>query len=676
MKLNPKKCVFGVASRKFLGFMITHRGIEANPDKIQALATMELPRTKKEVQKLMGRVAALNRFMSRAADRSFPFFKVLRGSQSFEWNEECEKAFQELKQTLTSLPILTKSEPGDTLLLYLAVSQNAVSGVLVKEVNRAQQPIYYISKVLLDAETRYTLAEQLALALIVATRKLHQYFQSHPIMAIELGEFDLEFKPCLSIKAQGLANFIAKLIPRPRGPDESSSTTTNVLANFHGWRSNSLGSGVGVIITGPDMLIDIQCALKFKFEATNNEVEYKAIIIAMELVINLELESIKIFSDSQLVRCEIVKIARADNLKADAISRLVFMEVDGLDRAIHIRLVTETNINPTIEVMDIDHESSWMDPIVDFITNDNLPEDPQAARNDRLKAPRYCIIDGVLFCRSLTLLYLRCFKPSVSSQALAKVHEGVCENHQGARALALKLIRYGYYWPTMKKDAVEYVKECDKCPRFGIPKVLITNYSRQLDNVQFKDFCSNLGVDHCLTSISHPRSNVLAEVTNRIILQDLRTRIGDVRGSWSDELPSILWTYRISHRTITVEIPFMLAFKIEAIIPIEIRLPSRRRLNLEEAGHTTEHLDLLEEVCDQAALRMVSYQDRTTKHFNRKVRPRRFKVRDLVLRRAKAAGHAPGKLGPVWERPFEVIRRLPGGEFSLKDTSKRPLPRS
>ncbi|XP_022895282.1 uncharacterized protein LOC111409467 [Olea europaea var. sylvestris] len=158
-----------------------------------------------------------------------------------------------------------------------------------------------------------------------------------------------------------------------------------------------------------------------------------------------------------------MKIARANNSKADALSRLVFMGVDRLDRRVHVRFLTEPSINPTVGVMDIDHEPSWIDPIVDFITNGNLPENPRAARNIRSKVPRYCIINGVLFHRNLTLSYLRCLKPSESSQALEEVHEGVCRNHQGARALTFKLIRYGYYWPTMKKDAAEYVKKCDKC---------------------------------------------------------------------------------------------------------------------------------------------------------------------------------------------------------------------
>ena len=91
MKLNPRKCVFGVASSKFLGFMVSQRGIEANSEKVQAIINMVSPWTIKEVQKLIGRIATLNRFISRAMDKCLSFFKTLK--QAFAWTDECEAAF-------------------------------------------------------------------------------------------------------------------------------------------------------------------------------------------------------------------------------------------------------------------------------------------------------------------------------------------------------------------------------------------------------------------------------------------------------------------------------------------------------------------------------------------------------------------------------------------------------
>ena len=109
MKLNPSKCVFGVTAGKFLGFMVSQRGIEVNPEKVPAILELEPPRTVKAVQSLNGKVAALNRFVSKATDKCLPFFRVLR--KSFEWMDECQKAFDDLKKYLSSPPLLSPSMP-------------------------------------------------------------------------------------------------------------------------------------------------------------------------------------------------------------------------------------------------------------------------------------------------------------------------------------------------------------------------------------------------------------------------------------------------------------------------------------------------------------------------------------------------------------------------------------
>jgi hypothetical protein len=105
-KLNPEKCVFGVSAGKLLGFLVSHRGIKANPDKILAIEAMRPPARLEDVQRLTGSLAALSRFISRLAERALPFFKLMRGSGPFTWTEEAEQAFQEMKQYLTSLPVL------------------------------------------------------------------------------------------------------------------------------------------------------------------------------------------------------------------------------------------------------------------------------------------------------------------------------------------------------------------------------------------------------------------------------------------------------------------------------------------------------------------------------------------------------------------------------------------
>ena len=134
IKLNPSKCTFGVSSGKFLGFMVSHKGIEANSDKIQVILNMEPLRYIKEAQSLTRRVAALNRFVSKATDKCLPFFKVLK--KAFEWMDECQETFQDLKTYLTTTPLLSPSVPSEELYLHLVVSSHAVSSTLIKEEGR------------------------------------------------------------------------------------------------------------------------------------------------------------------------------------------------------------------------------------------------------------------------------------------------------------------------------------------------------------------------------------------------------------------------------------------------------------------------------------------------------------------------------------------------------------
>ena len=115
MKLNPSKCAFGVTAGKFLGFMVSHRGIEVNPEKVRAIMELSPPKTVKEVQCLNGKIAVLNRFVSRVMDKYLPFFRTLK--KSFEWTDECQQSYENLKVYLSSPPLLIPSRPGEELYL-------------------------------------------------------------------------------------------------------------------------------------------------------------------------------------------------------------------------------------------------------------------------------------------------------------------------------------------------------------------------------------------------------------------------------------------------------------------------------------------------------------------------------------------------------------------------------
>ena len=132
LRLNASKCSFGVGSGNFLGYMVTHRRIEVNPDQIKAINNLQPPRNPKEVQKLTRMMVALNQFISRLADRCRPFFLLLRKWKKFEWSDECVVAFQQLKQYLSHPPIMSSPVVDEVLFAYIVVAIYAISFVLIQ----------------------------------------------------------------------------------------------------------------------------------------------------------------------------------------------------------------------------------------------------------------------------------------------------------------------------------------------------------------------------------------------------------------------------------------------------------------------------------------------------------------------------------------------------------------
>jgi hypothetical protein len=160
LRLNPEKYVFGIHKGKVPGCLVSTKVIEANPDKIKVLIEMQDPVCMKDVQKLRGRVVALNRFIPRAAERSLPFFQVLRSTKIFQWSETQKQAFQELKDYLSNMTKVCPPEPRSPLLLYVSASNSVVSAVLVQEKEEEgklkQIPVYFTSQALSGSKIFYS----------------------------------------------------------------------------------------------------------------------------------------------------------------------------------------------------------------------------------------------------------------------------------------------------------------------------------------------------------------------------------------------------------------------------------------------------------------------------------------------------------------------------------------
>ncbi|GFY95589.1 hypothetical protein Acr_10g0009740 [Actinidia rufa] len=197
--------------------------------------------------------------------------------------------------------------------------------------------------------------------------------------------------------------------------------------------------------------------------------------------------------------------------------------------------------------------------------------------------------------------------------------------------------------------------------RFGIPKVIISNNTRQFDNDKFRLFCSDLAISHHFSSPGHPQANGQVEVTNRTILRNLKARLERLKSEWAEHLPSVLWAYHTTSRIPTGETPYSMVFGTESVIPVEIGMPSFRTSNFDKESNEAElrlNLDLLEEKREKAELRQMAYKCQVAKYYNQRVKHRSFLPGDLVLRKVTLSTKEPnaGKLGLTWEGPYKVIK--------------------
>jgi ribonuclease HI len=341
LKLNPEKCVFGVKKGKFLGCLVSTKGIEANRSKIKAILRMEPPSTKKEAQRLAGRLDSLNRFISRSAERNLSFFVILKSAEVFQWGPAQQKAFEELKQYLIDLTTLTPPASGAPLLLYVAASHSEVSVALVQEKLegqiKKQAPVYFVSEVLSLSKKNYTELEKVLYAVLMASRKLRHYFQafhiivpsSQPLKDImrnreatgrigkwvaELNKFSIDYVHRSSIQSQALADFIADWTLGAQ--EEEANKDAKAWTVFCDGSWGTFGAGAAVVLVVPSKVRTCY-AVKLDFSCTNNIAEYAALLLGLRKLKAMGIRRAVLKTDSQVISGHVGKSCRARDPKLE-----------------------------------------------------------------------------------------------------------------------------------------------------------------------------------------------------------------------------------------------------------------------------------------------------------------------------------------------------------------------
>ena len=253
--------------------------------------------------------------------------------------------------------------------------------------------------------------------------------------------------------------------------------------------------GIGVIITTPDGEM-LKYGVQLKFSATNNEAEYERILTGLRLGKVLGAKKLLVQNYSKLVigqikgeyeikeermqkylrltkhltqefnKVEFVQIPRSQNMEADEVSKLASSE----EWEISMGLAMKVQKHPSIEevpTFTIQSANSWMTSIISFLQDEHLPQNTEEAKKIKKRVARFTILNDTLYKRGFSMPYMKCVDEEEDKYILEEIHEGICGDHAGPRSLVKKVIRTGYFWPTMQVDAVELVKKCDKCQRYG-----------------------------------------------------------------------------------------------------------------------------------------------------------------------------------------------------------------
>jgi ribonuclease HI len=667
LSLNPKKSLFAMMEGKLLGHIVSAEGVRIDPSRVEAIQTLSLPRSKKEVQAFLGKINFLRRFVSNFAELVKHITTMLRKGNEVRWTAEPRASFDRIKKALTEAPVLISPDYSKDFLIFSFASWDTVAAVLLqKNEEGREQPIAFFSRALRDAESRYEIMEKQAYALVKALKafrvyvlhsKVTTYVPSASVKDIlvqpdvdgkrgrwiaKILEFDLEIKPTKLVKGQGLAKLLAE--------------------------SNCEALGVSFINT------------------------------------------------------------RSGSQQAESPSQC---SQDGLSLA----------------------ECAWYRDILYFLQELKPPDGmgKRKARALKLKAVRYCLIDQTLYWKDPLGVFLRCLDPQEAQKVTFDFHSGLCGGHHFWKTTAHKILRAGYYWPTLFPDVCREIRACTKCQkfsgkqqlkslplkpivspapfqqwgldfigeihppssgqhrwiltatdyftkwievvptrsashkviisflediiaRFGCPSRIVTDNAASFRSEPLIKFCEQFQISLVHSTPYYPQGNGLAESSNKSLIRIIKRILEDNKRAWDSKLKFSLWADRVTTKKSLGTSSFQLVYGAEAVFPTQLALPVAKFFQDYEGepDHMIRRIHQIVEVQqirEQVRDAAYSHQQKIKQAFDRKVRKKEFEIGDLVFKwdapRQDKGKH--NKFDALWIGPFKISEIFSNNTYGLQD---------
>ncbi|XP_074277586.1 uncharacterized protein LOC141601220 [Silene latifolia] len=428
-----------------------------------------------------------------------------------------------------------KKATGKPLVLYIAAQERSLGAMCAQEIeDRKERALYYLSRTFVGAELNYSPIEKICLALVFAIQKLRHYMQaytihvvskaepikyilSRPVLsgrlakwAVLLKQYDLVFVSQKAVKGQTIADFFADH-PVPAEweiSDDLPGEEMFYVDVLHPWQmyfdgaTRKDGAGAGVIFVTPQNHL-----MPYSFSPTqlcsNNMVEYQALILGLQMAIEIGVRDMDIYGDSELVVNQVLgeyevkkedlipyhqqalqlpnqfddihvgHVPRSANMLADALANLAATLALGAEESMQVPVCNRWAVSVPEEEENVDatnmicvntaDEDDWRQPIIDFLDHKKLPDDPRHKVEIRRRAPKFIHYKGTFYRRSFSGQWLRCLSKDEAAEAMHEAHSGICGARQSGPKLHDRVKRMGYYWPTMVQDCMDFAKKCEPC---------------------------------------------------------------------------------------------------------------------------------------------------------------------------------------------------------------------
>nr|GEY78969.1 reverse transcriptase domain-containing protein [Tanacetum cinerariifolium] len=681
MKLNLKKCSFGLAEKVFLRYVIIPEGIKPYSDKTTAVLQLPSPQTIKETLK-----------------------KCIKKSD-FRWTAEVEQAFQQLKQHLSDLPLLAAPKPQEELIMYLSATHGAISAVLMTERGMAQTPVYH--------EHNITYRPRTSIKGQILADFLNE-IPSNASQGVSVAETQEEPWTLFTDGSSCVDGSGAWLILT--NPNEveftyvlrfqfaASNNEAEYEALIAGLR-RATQMGVKNMQANVDSKPVANQVLGTYVAKEDNMIKYMEIAKGLVLVEVLETKSKTgkevtsvIEEEGPTWMTELVNYLKEGILPGDEKEvqklRLKARQYELMEGVLYKR----SFLTPWLRcvgplqaeyVMKEIHEGSCSmhagprSVVAKAIRLGYFWPTMHKDTHDMIRRCNDCQIH-----RPVTRHPQQPLTPIMAPWSFYKWGIDIaCPFPKGSGKVKFLIVAMDYFIKWIEAKAVgtitggqvkKFLWDNIVC-RFGIPREIISDNGKQFADNLFKDWCDKLNITQRFASVKHLQSNGLVERANRSLGEGIKARLGEGNKNWVEELPHVLWAYRTMIKSSHGDTPFSLTYGTEAVIPTEIGMPTYRTTAVDVVTSDEElrlNLDLLEERQELAAISEAKSKSKMIKHYNFRVRGVAFKPGDFVYR-SNDASHsvAGGKLGPKWEGPYEVTDALENRAYKLRSTDGTMLPR-